>query len=96
MRETTGANHAVGRSAKKAIPAPVVGYITLMAYNLAVQAQPNALDKDVFTSHYLRGCSNIKAEAARLGVSRRHYYRLLDAFLARTNQAAQQIALSMH
>lgn len=63
-----------------------------MAFNLAVQAQPNAIDKDVFMGHYLRGCSNIKSEAARLGIGRPHYYRLLNAFLGRSYQSAQQIA----
>lgn len=95
VRETTAPQHAAGRSARRSQVARPVGYVSLMAYNLAVQAQPNAIDKDVFLGHYLQGCSNVKAEAARLGVSRTHYYRLLNAFLGRVQHSAQQIALQM-
>lgn len=95
VRETTAHPRDVGRSAQRVAATRPLGYVSLMAYNLAVQAQPNAIDKDVFLGHYLHGCSNVKAEAARLGVSRTHYYRLLNAFSARVHHSAQQIALQI-
>lgn len=85
----------VGRSASPN-DVPNVGLMQLISFNLAYQAQPSALDKMVFEAHYLKGTNSVKSEAARLGISRQHYYRLLDAFLTRIYTASQQIIKTMH
>ena len=61
------------------------------AFYLAYQAQPRALDRRVFELHYLTGVKPIKAAAASVGVSQRHWYTLLEAFRGRVHAASQQI-----
>ena len=64
----------------------------MSALHLAVIAQPvEALDRRVFTLHYVYSVSNVKAGAAALGISRQHWYRLLRAFGVRVRAAAGSI-----
>lgn len=61
------------------------------AFYVAYQAQPRALDRQVFELHYLTGVKPIKTAAATLGVSQRHWYTLLESFRARVHAASRQI-----
>lgn len=64
----------------------------LMALNAAIGAQPaHALDSQVFLAFYWQRISNVKAAAARIGVSRQHFYRLLRAFCTRVEALAKAI-----
>ncbi|TJZ73182.1 hypothetical protein [Chitiniphilus eburneus] len=63
----------------------------LASLHLAIIAQPQALDRQVFELHYLWRVRNIKRAADELGISRAHWYRLLNAFRARIFSAAHAI-----
>lgn len=63
----------------------------LHAFHLAVLAQPDALDRQVFELHYLVRPKNIKAAAPTLGVSRRHWYTLVRDFRQRAYLASREI-----
>ena len=64
----------------------------LMALRLAYLAQPvEALDRSAFELHYYWRVKNIKHAAATLGVSRRHWYRLVCDFRARIYTASREI-----
>lgn len=64
----------------------------ILALHLAVVSQPaNALDRLVFEIHYLHGARHIKAEAARLGISRPHWYRLVADFRRRIQASLTHI-----
>lgn len=65
----------------------------LAAFHLAVISQPQALDRFAFEYHYLHQANrNIKVHAAKLGVSRSHWYRLIDSFTRRVYAASREIA----
>lgn len=64
----------------------------LSALHLAVVSQPiDALDRKVFTLHYLYRVRNVKEAAHALGVSRPHWYRLLRSFRQRVITGAAAI-----
>lgn len=64
----------------------------LLAFNLAVMGQPReALDRQVFELHYLHRVASIKTAADLLGISRPHWYRLLNAFRDRVYSASCEI-----
>ena len=64
----------------------------LVAFHLAFLAQPEeALDRKVFELHYYRRVRNVKAAAAAVGVSRRHWYRLVKDCRQRIYSASRQI-----
>lgn len=64
----------------------------LSALHLAVIAQPaEALDRKVFTLHYLYNVASVKQCADVLGISRQHWYRLLRAFRSRVSSSATSI-----
>lgn len=64
----------------------------ILALHLAVVSQPAAaLDRLVFEIHYLHGARHIKAEAARLGISRPHWYRLVADFRRRIQASLTHI-----
>lgn len=64
----------------------------LAAFHLAVIAQPQALDRLAFEYHYLHQANrNIKVHASKLGVSRTHWYRLIDSFTRRVYAASRDI-----
>lgn len=64
----------------------------LSALHIAVIAQPpEALDRRVFSLHYLYKVASIKQAADALGISRQHWYRLLHAFRMRVSGAASVI-----
>lgn len=72
---------------------PNATYTQLLLLNDAVHRQPaTALDRRVFELYYLHAVRNIKAEAANLGISRPHFYRLLRAFEARVYRDARAMA----
>ena len=65
----------------------------LAAFHLAVISQPQALDRFAFEYHYLHQANrNIKVHADKLGVSRSHWYRLIDSFTRRVYAASREIA----
>lgn len=65
----------------------------LCAFHLAVISQPKALDRFAFEYHYLHQANrNIKVHADKLGVSRSHWYRLIDSFTRRVYAASKEIA----
>ena len=92
------ADKKAGRSAARSKPAQPICHTrpeylqAMLAYGVAVQLHPDGIDKDVFKAHYVRGANNVKAEAARIGVSRVHYYRLLESFVLRVYQHATRIS----
>lgn len=63
----------------------------LHAFHLAVLAQPDALDRQVFELHYLVRPKNIKAAAPAVGISRRHWYTLVRDFRERAYSASREI-----
>lgn len=64
----------------------------MSALHLAVTAQPeDALDRRVFTLHYLYNVRSVKEAQHVLGVSKTHWYRLLQAFCDRVISAAARI-----
>lgn len=68
---------------------PNATYTQLLRLHDAVRSQPaTALDRRVFELYHLHAVRNIKAEAARLGISRQHFYRLLWAFECRVYRVA--------
>lgn len=74
---------------------PAATYTQLLLLNDAVHRQPRtAIDRRVFELYYLHAARNIKCEAARLGISRQHFYRLLWAFEARVYRATTRMAAS--
>jgi hypothetical protein len=86
----------LGRLLSKSRPLQVGGpdapcSAELHAFHLAVLAQPDALDRQVFEMHYLGRPRNIKAVAPLLGVSRRHWYTLLRDFRRRVYSASREI-----
>lgn len=95
VRDSMGSVSGVGRSARKHDQLPQISFVMLTAFGVAYAAQPDGIDKEVFKAQFLRGADNIKCEAARLGISRQHYYRLLASFLERTYSAAVQIACNI-
>lgn len=70
----------------------------LAAFHLAVLGQPSeALDRKVFELHYYWGVRNVKASAATLGISRQHWYRLVNDFRERAYRASREIlAANIH
>ncbi|MBD9395599.1 hypothetical protein [Acidovorax sp. ACV01] len=52
----------------------------LAAFHLAYTCQPDQLDKRVFALYYVHRVKPIKAAAGALGISTRHFYRLLETF----------------
>lgn len=63
----------------------------LAALHLAISAQPNAIDKQVFWLAYVHNASPIKQAAYALSISRQHWYRLLRDFRRRVWAAAREI-----
>lgn len=63
----------------------------LAAFHLAYLAQPDALDKEVFMAYYLVRTKPNKRAAAALGISIRHYYRLLGEFRVRVYAMAKRL-----
>ena len=63
----------------------------LAALHLAYASQPDALDKKVFDLYYVHRVAPIKAAAAALGISRKHFYSLLGDFRKRIYGASQAI-----
>lgn len=68
----------------------------MVALNTAIHgcASRGALHGEVFVVHFCERPDNIKAAAARIGISRRHYYRLLEAFCLEVLAAAAAIEAS--
>ena len=65
----------------------------LSALHLAILGQPrDALDTQVFYAYYGDRKTAIKRTAAEIGISPRHFYRLLNAFCTRVVAASQDIA----
>lgn len=64
----------------------------LLAFHLAFLGQPqDAIDARVFRLHYEYRVGNVKAAAAAIGISRQHWYRLLESFRDRVWATSQQI-----
>jgi hypothetical protein len=63
----------------------------LVALHMAVLAQPDALDRQVFELHYLRRPRHIKTAADLVGMSSRHWYRLVSDFRQRAYAASCEI-----
>jgi hypothetical protein len=64
----------------------------LQAWHLAYLQQPEeALDRVAFSAHYLSRGADVTMLAASIGVSRRHWYRLVASCRQRIHAAALQI-----
>ena len=64
----------------------------MSAIHLAVIAQPvEALDRKVFDLHYIWNVRSVKEAAAKLDISRAHWYRLLNSFRSRVYIGAKYI-----
>ncbi len=63
----------------------------LSAFHIAYTCQPAALDKMVFDAYYVLRVKPIKRAADALGISRAHFYRVLEEFRKRVAAAAQAI-----
>jgi len=63
----------------------------LAAFHIAYLVQPEALDKAVFNAYYVRRTKPIKQSAAALGISDRHFYRLLGEFRVRVYASSKVI-----
>lgn len=63
----------------------------LVALHLAYTSQPDALDKKVFDLYYVHRVAPIKAAAAALKISRKHFYTVLGDFRKRIYSASQAI-----
>jgi hypothetical protein len=63
----------------------------LAALHLAYLCQPDALDKRVFDLYYVHRVAPVKAAAAALEISRKHFYTVLGDFRHRLHSAAQSI-----
>lgn len=94
----SGSGHTLGNLSSKGRAFRRVGgpdaacSAELHALHLAILAQPaHALDTQVFMAYYAQRVTNVKAAAAKLGIARQHFYRLLRAFCLRVQRAAQQI-----
>lgn len=74
---------------------PTASYMDIVSLHTAIQLQPRSLDRRVFELYYLHAVCNIKCEAARLGISRVHFYRLLWAFQGRVYRMANRVASSL-
>lgn len=65
----------------------------LAALHLAILGQPrDALDTQVFYAYYGDRKTAIKRTADEIGISPRHFYRLLKAFCTRVRAVSQDIA----
>lgn len=65
----------------------------LSALHLAIAAMPaDSLDRRVLELRYVWRVTNVKATAAALGISRQHWYRVLQVARAKVWAAAQSIA----
>lgn len=56
----------------------------------SVMAQPDGKDKDAFILHYIARVRTRESAARRLGVTRRHWYRLVNAFALRAHAGMSQ------
>lgn len=63
----------------------------MAALHLAYLCQPDALDKRVFDLYYVHRVAPVKAAAAALEISRKHFYTVLGDFRKRLHSAAQAI-----
>lgn len=64
----------------------------LAAFNEAIEREPlDALDRQVFELHYRHRVSPVKTFADALGVTRRHWYKLLRSFEKRVYGSACEI-----
>ena len=63
----------------------------LAALHVAYTCQPDALDKRVFDLYYVHRVAPVKAAAAALAISRKHFYAVLGDFRKRLHSAAQAI-----
>lgn len=63
----------------------------LAAFHLAYTCQPDALDKRVFALYYVHRVKPIKAAAAALDISRKHFYTVLADFRKRLHSASQSL-----
>jgi hypothetical protein len=87
----------LGRMAKRTRPLQPGGpdapcSAEMASLHLAILAQPReALDRQVFELYYVARVRNVKAFAAELGISRRHWYTLLSAFRIRIHLASVEI-----
>lgn len=64
----------------------------LAAFHIAYTCQPDALDKRAFDLYYVHRIKPVKASAAALGITHRHFYRLVGDFRRRVARAAEAIA----
>ncbi len=63
----------------------------LSAFHLAYASQPDDLHKRAFALHYLHRIKPVKVAAQALGISVRHFYRLLCEFRPRVYTASKSI-----
>ena len=63
----------------------------LAAFHIAYTCQPDALDKQVFDMYYVHRVKPVKSAADVLGISSRHFYRVLSDFRERVHSAAVSI-----
>lgn len=63
----------------------------LSAFHIAYTCQPDALDKRVFDLYYVHRIKPVKAAAAALDISRKHFYTVLQDFRRRVAHAAEAI-----
>ncbi|MCS4509149.1 hypothetical protein [Xylophilus ampelinus] len=63
----------------------------LSAFHIAYTCQPTAIDKMVFDAYYVVRVKPIKRAADALGISRAHFYRVLEEFRKRVAAAARAI-----
>jgi len=87
----------LGRLAKRTRPlrpgGPDAGCSAQMAaMYIALIGQPiDALDRRVFELHYFHRVANVKCAAAAVGISRRHWYRLISDFRRRIHQVSMEV-----
>jgi len=86
----------LGKLAKKTRPSrpggpDAVCSAELSALHLAITAQAKDNARAVFELHYLHTPASIKAAAGALGISRGHWYRLLNEFRVRVYSAHTRI-----
>lgn len=91
----------LGKLTKKGNAKPMTGgpdaacSAEMAALHLAIMAQPaDALDRRVFTLHYLYSVRSVKEAAHALDVSKAHWYRLLRGFRERVLASAKAILSS--
>lgn len=63
----------------------------LAAFHLAYTCQPDHLEKRVFALYYVHRVKPIKAAAGALGISTRHFYRLLETFRKTVHASAEAL-----